>query len=35
MENLSVTASVTTECHLPIGAGFGLSAAALLATLLP
>jgi pantoate kinase len=33
MENLSVTASVITECNLPIGAGFGLSAAALLATL--
>jgi pantoate kinase len=33
MENLSVTASVLTECNLPIGAGFGLSAAALLATL--
>jgi len=32
MERLDVTASVTTECHLPIGAGFGLSAAALLAT---
>ena len=32
MERLRVTASVTTECHLPIGAGFGLSAAALLAT---
>ncbi len=33
MEHLDVTASVTTECTLPIGAGFGLSAAALLATL--
>ncbi len=33
MENLSMTASVITECNLPIGAGFGLSAAALLATL--
>jgi pantoate kinase len=33
MEHLSVTASVVTECTLPIGAGFGLSAAALLATL--
>jgi len=33
MERLGVTASVVTECHLPIGAGFGLSAAALLATL--
>jgi pantoate kinase len=30
---LSVTVAVETECHLPIGAGFGLSAAALLATL--
>ena len=33
MEHLSLTASVVTECTLPIGAGFGLSAAALLATL--
>lgn len=33
MDRLGVTASVVTECHLPIGAGFGLSAAALLATL--
>jgi pantoate kinase len=33
LENLGVTASVKTECVLPIGAGFGLSAAALLATL--
>lgn len=33
MEHLNVTASVVTECVLPIGAGFGLSAAALLATL--
>jgi len=33
MEHLNVTASVITECTLPIGAGFGLSAAALLATL--
>jgi pantoate kinase len=33
MEQLDVTASVITECRLPIGAGFGLSAAALLATL--
>jgi pantoate kinase len=32
MERLGVTAEVTTECHLPIGAGFGLSAAALLGT---
>ncbi len=34
MEKLSITASVTTDCRLPIGAGFGLSAAALLATLI-
>ncbi len=33
LEKLGITVSVTTECHLPIGAGFGLSAAALLATL--
>jgi pantoate kinase len=33
MEQLDVTPSITTECLLPIGAGFGLSAAALLATL--
>ena len=33
MEQLEVTPSITTECLLPIGAGFGLSAAALLATL--
>jgi pantoate kinase len=33
MEQLGVTVSVITECVLPIGAGFGLSAAALLATL--
>jgi pantoate kinase len=33
MEHLNVNASVITECTLPIGAGFGLSAAALLATL--
>lgn len=33
MEHLNVSASVVTECTLPIGAGFGLSAAALLATL--
>ena len=32
MKRLGVTASITTECHLPIGAGFGLSAAALLAS---
>jgi pantoate kinase len=30
---IGITVSVTTECRLPIGAGFGLSAAALLATL--
>ncbi|HOB18353.1 MAG TPA: pantoate kinase [Candidatus Methanoculleus thermohydrogenotrophicum] len=33
LDRLGVTARVTTECQLPIGAGFGLSAAALLATL--
>jgi pantoate kinase len=33
MEQIGVTATVETECRLPIGAGFGLSAAALLATL--
>ncbi|HSQ92899.1 MAG TPA: GHMP kinase, partial [Methanoregula sp.] len=33
LEKLGVTVAVTTECHLPIGAGFGLSAAALLATI--
>jgi pantoate kinase len=33
IEEMDVTASVITECTLPIGAGFGLSAAALLATL--
>jgi pantoate kinase len=33
MERLGITPSITTECLLPIGAGFGLSAAALLATL--
>lgn len=33
MDRLAVTASVVTECHLPVGAGFGLSAAALLSTL--
>jgi pantoate kinase len=32
LERLGVTASVITVCDLPIGAGFGLSAAALLAT---
>jgi pantoate kinase len=33
LDRLGVAASVTTECRLPIGAGFGLSAAALLSTL--
>ena len=33
LKKLGVTVSVTTECRLPIGAGFGLSAAALLATI--
>ena len=33
LERLGIAARVTTECRLPIGAGFGLSAAALLATL--
>jgi pantoate kinase len=33
IEEMDMTASVITECTLPIGAGFGLSAAALLATL--
>jgi len=33
LEKLGVNASVNTECRLPIGAGFGLSAAALLASL--
>lgn len=33
LEKLGITVSVTTESYLPIGAGFGLSAAALLATL--
>jgi len=33
LKRCGVTASVTTECSLPISAGFGLSAAALLATL--
>jgi len=33
IRELDITASVVTECTLPIGAGFGLSAAALLATL--
>ncbi|RXE55389.1 GHMP kinase [Methanoculleus taiwanensis] len=31
LERLGVTAAITTECRLPIGAGFGMSAAALLA----
>ena len=33
LDRLGVAARVTTECRLPIGAGFGLSAAALLSTL--
>ncbi len=33
MNRLGVNAAVVTECRLPIGAGFGLSAAALLASL--
>jgi pantoate kinase len=33
LKKLGVTVSITTECRLPIGAGFGLSAAALLASL--
>jgi pantoate kinase len=33
LEKLGVSDSITTECRLPIGAGFGLSAAALLAAL--
>jgi len=33
MNRLSVHATVSTECNLPVGAGFGLSAASLLATL--
>jgi pantoate kinase len=33
LKNLGITASVSTVCRLPVGAGFGLSAAALLATL--
>jgi len=33
LRKLGITAAVTTECRLPVGAGFGLSAAALLATL--
>lgn len=31
MDRLGAPAALTTDCHLPIGAGFGLSAAALLA----
>ncbi len=34
LDRLEVTASIVTECHLPIGAGFGLSAAAVLASLI-
>jgi pantoate kinase len=34
MDNLGVTALVSTKCHLPISAGFGLSAAALTASAL-
>ncbi|MCX6687425.1 MAG: GHMP kinase, partial [Methanoregula sp.] len=33
MNRISVRATVSTECNLPVGAGFGLSAASLLATL--
>jgi pantoate kinase len=33
MEQLRVTAEVTTKCQLPLSAGFGLSAAALLSTI--
>jgi pantoate kinase len=33
MERIGVSGAVITECRLPIGAGFGLSAAALLASL--
>jgi pantoate kinase len=33
LARLNLTAAIITECQLPIGAGFGLSAAALLATL--
>jgi pantoate kinase len=33
LEKIGIAVSVTTECFLPVGAGFGLSAAALLATL--
>jgi pantoate kinase len=34
MERLSVTVRIETECHLPISAGFGLSAASLVASAL-
>jgi len=33
LDRLGVSANIVTECNLPIGAGFGLSAAALLSTL--
>ncbi|MCC7565398.1 MAG: GHMP kinase [Methanomicrobiaceae archaeon] len=33
LARLQVAAAITTECRLPIGAGFGLSAAALLASI--
>lgn len=33
LKRLGVSANIVTECNLPIGAGFGLSAAALLSTL--
>ncbi|GAB6285670.1 MAG: pantoate kinase [Methanoregula sp.] len=33
LNRIGVSASIVTECRLPIGAGFGLSAAALLASL--
>jgi pantoate kinase len=34
MEKMQVTSRIVTECRLPIGAGFGLSAAALMASAL-
>jgi pantoate kinase len=34
MEKMGVASKIATECHLPIGAGFGLSAAALIASAL-
>jgi pantoate kinase len=34
MEKMGVTSRIVTECQLPIGAGFGLSAAALMASAL-